>query len=288
MPAISETVRIAKDASTLWGEIGRFGAVGAWHPMLANVEADGERPGALRSAQGRDGQTQVERLVASAPDRRSYRYEMASTKMPVANYLAEFQVDDNGDNTSTVRWRAELDTTSSDGAGTVAAIRAFFRAGLDNLAVLYGKAAAARLVGINHVALEVGDLEAALAFYRRLFDFELRGRGQGMAFIDMGDQFLALAEGSSHAPDEKRHFGLVVDDRSGLQARAEAAGATILDGPGLEIADPWGNRLEVVEYRSVQFTKTNAVLEALNAAPDKIEGARAELLAKGISAGESG
>ena len=181
MPAISETVRIAKDASALWGEIGRFGAVGAWHPMLASVEADGERPGALRSAQGRDGQTQVERLVASAPDRRSYRYEMASTKMPVANYLAEFQVDDNGDNTSTVRWRAEFDTTSSDGAGTVAAIRAFLRAGLDNLAVLYGKAAGARLLGINHVALEVGDLEAALAFYRRLFDFELRGRGQGMA-----------------------------------------------------------------------------------------------------------
>ncbi len=96
-----------------------------------------------------------------------------------------------------------------------------------------------RLIGINHVALAVGDLEAALAFYGRIFEFELRGRADGMAFIDMGDQFLALAEAQADAPDGKRHFGLVVDDRTGVRERAAAAGATILDGPGLEIRDPW-------------------------------------------------
>ena len=71
-----------------------------------------------------------------------------------------------------------------------------------------------RLVGLNHIALEVGDVEAALAFYGAIFSFELRGRGEGAAFIDMGDQFIALMEGRSQPPDAKRHFGLVVDDRA--------------------------------------------------------------------------
>src|SRR5437763_5311549 len=99
-----------------------------------------------------------------SPDRRSYRYEMVSTGLPVANYVAELQVADNGDGNSRVGWRVAFDVTSEDDADTIAGIRAFLRAGLDNLAALYGKARAARLVGINHVALEVGDVEAALAF----------------------------------------------------------------------------------------------------------------------------
>ena len=127
-----------------------------------------------------------------------------------------------------------------------------------------------RLVGVNHVALEVGDVEAALAFYGSIFSFELRGRGRGQAFLDMGDQFLALMEGRRQAPDEHRHFGLVVDDRSSVRALAEAAGATLLDGPFLDFLDPWGNRIEVVDYKDIQFTK----------APDVLRGMRLDHLAK--------
>lgn len=249
--------------------------------MLARVECDGEQPGALRTVHGKDGSTQVERLIETG--RHAYRFEMVSTGLPVANYAAEFGVEDAGDGTSRVRWHAEFQVTSGDEAGAVAGIRAFLRAGLDGLAARYGRAAVPRLLGINHIALEVRDLEAALAFYRRLFEFELRGGHEGMAFLDMGDQFLALCEGRTQAPDEQRHFGLVVDDRSGLRERAEAAGAAILNGPGLEIRDPWGNRLEVVEYRRVQFTKPDAMLATLNAAPEKSPDAIEELRQKGMS-----
>jgi catechol 2,3-dioxygenase-like lactoylglutathione lyase family enzyme len=111
----------------------------------------------------------------------------------------------------------------------------------------------ARLVGINHVALDVGDLEEALAFYGRLFDFDLRGRVPGMAFIDIGDQFLALAE--SGAPAGEGHFGLVVDDREAVRHRLEELEADIVPTRGLRFRDPWGNQVEVVQYSDVQFTK---------------------------------
>jgi catechol 2,3-dioxygenase-like lactoylglutathione lyase family enzyme len=124
----------------------------------------------------------------------------------------------------------------------------------------------ARLVGINHVALEVGDLEEALAFYGELFDFTLRGRSSGMAFIDMGDQFIALAEGRSQGPDAHRHFGLVVDDRASLHSRLEKLGAKILPGPGLDFLDPWGNHIQVVEYQNIQFSKVAAVLAGMDMA----------------------
>ncbi len=123
--------------------------------------------------------------------------------------------------------------------------------------------AVARLVGINHVVLEVGDLEAALAFYGRAFDLELRGRVRGMAFVDMGDQFLVLAEGRSQAPDEERHFGLVVDDREQVRQRLREAEAEILPGRGLDFRDPWGNHVQVVEYADIQFSKTAAVLRGM-------------------------
>ncbi len=138
------------------------------------------------------------------------------------------------------------------------------------------------IVGINHVALEVGDIEEALAFYARVFTFKLRGRSQGAAFIDMGDQFIALSEGRSQSADDHRHFGLVVDDRSKVRELAEAAGATILKGSTLDFLDPWGNRIQVVEYRDLQFMKTDAVLKFMGLELDKSEQAQAELRKKGI------
>jgi catechol 2,3-dioxygenase-like lactoylglutathione lyase family enzyme len=140
-----------------------------------------------------------------------------------------------------------------------------------------------RLVGINHVALEVGDLEQALDFYGRLFDFELRGRVPGMAFIDMGDQFLALSEGRDAPRDAHRHFGLVVDDREAVRRKLEEAGAEIVPTRGLRFRDPWGNNVEVVEYGHVQFTKANPVLTGMGLAGlEKSDAALTELREKGI------
>ncbi|HMC06539.1 MAG TPA: VOC family protein [Solirubrobacterales bacterium] len=120
-----------------------------------------------------------------------------------------------------------------------------------------------RLVGINHVALEVGDIEEALAFYGRIFEFELRGRVRGMAFIEIGDQFIALAQGRTQPPDEARHFGLVVDDKEATRAALAEAGAEVLPGRGLDFLDPWGNHVQVVAYGDIQFTKAPAVLRGM-------------------------
>jgi catechol 2,3-dioxygenase-like lactoylglutathione lyase family enzyme len=140
-----------------------------------------------------------------------------------------------------------------------------------------------RLVGINHVALEVGDIDEALAFYGRLFDFALRGRSETMAFIDMGDQFIALSTGRTQAKDQDRHFGLVVDDRAPVRQALEALGAEILPGRGLDFIDPWGNHIQVVEYQDIQFTKAPEVLRAMGLGHiGKSEGARRELADKGI------
>ena len=141
----------------------------------------------------------------------------------------------------------------------------------------------ARLVGINHVALEVGDIDQALAFYGRLFEFSLRGRSASMAFIDMGDQFIALSTGRTQAKDEDRHFGLVVDDRAPLRQALQEMDAEVLPGRGLDFIDPWGNHIQVVEYRDIQFTKAPEVLRAMGLdALDKTEAARQELANKGI------
>ena len=140
-----------------------------------------------------------------------------------------------------------------------------------------------RLVGINHVALEVGDIDEALAFYGRLFDFPLRGRSGTMAFIDMGDQFIALSAGRTQAKDEDRHFGLVVDNRAPVRQALEALGAEILPGRGLDFIDPWGNHIQVVEYQDIQFTKAPEVLRAMGLGHlGKSEAARQELADKGI------
>ena len=139
-----------------------------------------------------------------------------------------------------------------------------------------------RLLGVNHVALEVGDLEAALQFYGSIFEFELRGRVPGMAFIDLGDQFIALSEGRSQPADDDRHFGLVVDDKEAARAALEAAGAQIVPGRGLDFLDPWGNLVQVVDYREIQFSKTPAVLAGMGVEISKSEQALSELREKGL------
>ena len=139
-----------------------------------------------------------------------------------------------------------------------------------------------RMVGMNHVAIEVGDIEEALAFYGRIFDFTLRGKGKGNAFIDMGDQFINLTQVDTQHRDSPRHFGLVVDDRSQVRALVEAAGGQLLDGPFLDFLDPWGNRVEVVEYGNVQFTKAPHVMRGMGLSLDKTEKARRELAEKGM------
>jgi lactoylglutathione lyase len=146
-------------------------------------------------------------------------------------------------------------------------------------------AAKPRMVGINHVAIEVGDIDAALAFYGEIFQYTLRGRGEHNAFIDLGDQFIALMQGPASGKLEQRHFGIVVDDRSSVRARAEAAGATVLDGRFLDFLDPWGNRIEVVEYANVQFSKAPHVLRGMGLALSKNDKARGELAEKGMAEG---
>jgi predicted enzyme related to lactoylglutathione lyase len=140
-----------------------------------------------------------------------------------------------------------------------------------------------RAVGINHVALEVGDLEEALAFYGRIFDLSLRGRhGSSMAFVDLGDQFIALSGGREQQPDGPRHIGLVVDDRAAALASAREAGAELLGDN--DFRDPWGNHVQVVDYRDVQFTKTDRILEGMGLGGlEKRPQAVAELRAKGLA-----
>jgi catechol 2,3-dioxygenase-like lactoylglutathione lyase family enzyme len=142
----------------------------------------------------------------------------------------------------------------------------------------------ARLVGINHLVLEVDDVDEALAFYGRIFELEMRGRVPGMAFVDMGDQFLVLADGRTQPPDGKRHFGLVVDDRDEVRRKLEEAGAEILPGRGLDFHDPWGNHVQVVEYSEIQFSKTPEVLAGMGLTGlEKGESALRELREKGLT-----
>ena len=140
-----------------------------------------------------------------------------------------------------------------------------------------------RLVGINHVAIEVGDIDAALEWYGRLFAFTLRGKGEHNAFIDMGDQFINLTQVRTEHRDSPRHFGLVVDDRSAVRDLVKAAGGELLDGPFLDFLDPWGNRVEVVAYSDIQFTKAPHVMRGMGLVLDKTDKARRELAEKGMA-----
>jgi catechol 2,3-dioxygenase-like lactoylglutathione lyase family enzyme len=142
-----------------------------------------------------------------------------------------------------------------------------------------------RLVGINHVAIEVGNIDEALAWYGRIFDFTLRGKGERNAFIDMGDQFINMTVVPDYAVNgvEKRHIGFVVDDRSQIIELAKAAGARMVEGPFLDFLDPWGNRLEIVEYSNIQFTKAKNVMHGMKLTLEKNASARRELAEKGMA-----
>ncbi len=142
----------------------------------------------------------------------------------------------------------------------------------------------ARLVGINHIALEVEDVDAALDWYGRFFEFELRGRaGRRMAFIDLGDQFIALAAGRSQARDGDRHFGLVVDGKEAVRAALKDAGVKVQSSGSLDFDDPWGNHVQVVDYRDIQFTKTPEVLHAMSLdGLGKTEAAQREIRERGL------
>ena len=141
-----------------------------------------------------------------------------------------------------------------------------------------------RLVGINHVALEVGSIDDALEFYSRIFELELRGRSGRMAFIDMGDQFIAISEGRTQPPDRHRHFGLVVDDKEATRRALEAAGVETQPGRGFDFLDPWGNQIQVVDYRDIQFTKAPSILTGMGLdGLAKSDQAQSELREKGLA-----
>lgn len=141
-----------------------------------------------------------------------------------------------------------------------------------------------RLVGINHVAIEVGDIGEALAFYERIFDFSLRGKSERMAFLDLGDQFVALSTNRTQPPDRQRHIGFVVDDKEAARRALLDAGAEISPGRGLDFRDPWGNLIQIVDYRDIQFTKAPWILDGMGLAGlTKSDRALAELRAKGLA-----
>ena len=142
----------------------------------------------------------------------------------------------------------------------------------------------ARAVGFNHVALEVGDIDAALDFYGRIFDFELRSKSATAAFIDLGDQFIALQKGRKQPADDGRHFGLVVDDKEAVREALADAGVEPLPGPFLDFLDPWGNRIEIVGYANIQFTKAPNVLRGMGLSHlSKNQAAIKELTDKGMA-----
>ena len=144
----------------------------------------------------------------------------------------------------------------------------------------------ARALGINHVVLEVDDLDQALDFYGALFEFELRGKSDHNAFIDLGDQFIQLTLGRTQVADTKRHFGFVVDDREAVKRAMDRLGIKSVNDR-MNILDPWGNRIEIVPYDDVQFTKANHILKGMGVSPlPKTASAVEELKKKGMAPAE--
>ena len=145
----------------------------------------------------------------------------------------------------------------------------------------------ARVVGINHIALEVGDIDEALEFYGQFLEFGLRSKSQGMAFIELGDQFVALIWGREQPRDDERHFGLVVNDKAAVARTLEKLGIKIVSDRFLDFYDPWGNRIEIVGYEGIQFTKADYVLEGMGLEGfeglEKTDDAVAELANKGMT-----
>ncbi len=142
----------------------------------------------------------------------------------------------------------------------------------------------ARAIGVNHVALEVGDIDEALEFYGSFLEFELRSRSDNAVFIDLGDQFINFSKGRRQAPDDDRHFGLVVDNRQLVADALETMGVKLLPGPFMDFLDPWGNRIEIIDYAGIQFTKAPHVLKGMDLdGLGKTEEAIAELTEKGMA-----
>ena len=141
----------------------------------------------------------------------------------------------------------------------------------------------ARALGINHVVLEVDDLDKALEFYGALFEFTLRGKSEHNAFIDLGDQFIQLTLGRTQVADTKRHFGFVVDDRNAVKRAMDRLGIKSINDR-MNILDPWGNRIEIVSYDDVQFTKAANILKGMGLTPlEKTASAIEELKKKGMA-----
>ena len=141
-----------------------------------------------------------------------------------------------------------------------------------------------RVIGFNHVALEVGDIDEALAFYGEFLTFELRSKSDNMAFIDLGDQFLALSTGRRQAPDDDRHFGLVVEDKAAGAGILAQMGVAIISDRFLDFLDPWGNRIEIIGYQNIQFTKAAHILRGMGLdGLSKSESALKELADKGMA-----
>ena len=122
----------------------------------------------------------------------------------------------------------------------------------------------ATAIGINHVALEVGNIAEALAFYGRILNFTITSQSENAAFIYFGDQFINFAKGRTQAPDEKRHFGIAVDDKELVRDTLIEMGVALLGGRFLDFLDPWGNRVEITTYTNIMFSKSTAVLRGMD------------------------
>jgi catechol 2,3-dioxygenase-like lactoylglutathione lyase family enzyme len=138
-----------------------------------------------------------------------------------------------------------------------------------------------RLVGINHVALQVDDIDEAVAFYTDLFQPTDVSRIPGAAFLRMGDQFLALFQRGPRS--EEPHFGLVVDDKEAARRKFEEAGIEVLPGRFFDIRDPSGNRLQIVQYDEIQFTKPDRILSGMGLELGKSKQAVEELRAADLA-----
>lgn len=134
MPQIIVSVPIGKKSTDLWREIGSFGSVGRWHPMLTRVKSEGDHEGCARIAETRDGKRQTERLIEFAPNEHFYRYRMEATAMPVRNYVGEFRIEEAPDHSSRVVWSAHFDLMSDEASGATDVVKSFLKAGLDHLA----------------------------------------------------------------------------------------------------------------------------------------------------------
>ena len=142
----------------------------------------------------------------------------------------------------------------------------------------------AHAVGINHVAIEVGDVAAAIEFYGRLFNFKVEEQNDEMAIVYFGDQFINFIRNADRKPDVMRHFGIAVDDKALVRSALETTGVKLLDSRFLDFLDPWGNRVEITTYTNIQFTKADHVLQGMGLGHlKKSDEAIAELRAKGLA-----